>query len=62
MIPCEASLCALKGAVMYGFEPHMMTERVAGYTDGVFQIVGFKQDELAEKKNAVIDDFAFLGL
>lgn len=41
VIPPEASLCVLKGAVLFGFEPERVTERISRYTFGVEQSVKF---------------------
>lgn len=50
IIPPEASLCVVKGAVMYGFEPSMVTERVARFTYGLATMVGFKPNHPEERK------------
>ena len=34
IVPRDASLCVLKGAVMYGHNPHIISERVVRYTYG----------------------------
>lgn len=41
VIPPEASLCVLKGAVLFGFEPERITERVSRFTFGIEQSVNF---------------------
>lgn len=59
IIPTEASLCVLKGAVLYGYEPSMITERVVRYTYGIVQVVKFNPAEHPTERRLEIDNNVF---
>lgn len=60
VIPSDASLCVMKGAVLFGFEPGRITERIARYTYGIEQTVEFNPYKHPASKKTLIDGKAMV--
>lgn len=54
IVPKDPGLAVLKGAVLYGFEPHAITERVSQYTYGVAMQKPYDPDVYDENKIAAV--------
>lgn len=54
IIPFDASLCVAKGAVLFGFQPSVVTERIARYTYGVAKTVRFVEEKFPAERNVKI--------
>ena len=50
IIPTDPSLCILKGAIVYGFEPETITSRVCRYTYGIAKQGIWKEGDPESKK------------
>lgn len=55
IVPKEASLAVLRGAVMFGFFPNTITSRIAKYTYGVDMNVAFDPAIHEESKREIIE-------
>lgn len=56
VIPEEAGIAVLKGAVLYGHDPSIISSRVTRFTYGVSGIVPFEQGKHSETKKIKRDD------
>lgn len=54
IVPKDPGLAVLKGAVLYGFEPHAITERVSQYTYGVAMQKPYDPDVYDASKIATV--------
>lgn len=54
IIPFDASLCVAKGAILFGFQPSMVTERIARYTYGVAKTVRFVEEKFPKERSVKI--------
>ena len=54
IIPIDASLCVLKGAVLYGFSPCSVAFRTSRFTYGVAMTAPFDEGRYPERKKVVI--------
>ena len=59
IIPIDASLCVLKGAVLYGFSPCSVAFRTSRYTYGVAMTEPFHETKHPDRKKVVIDGANF---
>ena len=59
IIPIDASLCVLKGAVLYGFNPCSVAFRTSRYTYGVAMTEPFDTNKHPERRKVVIDGHDF---
>ena len=59
IIPIDASLCVLKGAVLYGFSPCSIAFRTSRYTYGVAMTVPFDEAKHPQRKKVTIDGACF---
>ena len=59
MIPIDASLCVLKGAVLYGFSPCSIAFRTSRYTYGVAMTEPFDANKHPENRKVLIDGREF---
>lgn len=59
VIPIDASLCVLKGAVLYGFSPCSVAFRSSRYTYGVAMTEPFDEKKHPERKKIIIDRSSF---
>lgn len=55
IVPKEAGLAVLRGAVMFGFSPNTVTSRIAKYTYGVDKNVAFNPAIHKESKREIIE-------
>ncbi|XP_045204844.2 heat shock 70 kDa protein 12A-like [Mercenaria mercenaria] len=55
IIPLDASLCIMKGAVLFGHQPSKITERRCRFTYGVATVVSFDKEQHPEAKKIEID-------
>ena len=55
IVPEEAGLAVVKGAVMYGHDPHKIISRVAPFTYGIGKCVKFDEDIHPEHKKVICD-------
>jgi hypothetical protein len=56
VIPNQAGLAVLKGAVYFGHQPHLISERVARYTYGIQRWPIFDKKEHLESKKVFVDN------
>jgi len=54
IVPRDPGLAVLKGAVLYGFEPHSITERVSRYTYGVAMQSPYDPDKHLKTKRSSV--------
>lgn len=59
VIPIDASLCVLKGAVLFGFSPCSIAFRTSRYTYGVAMTAPFDENKHPERKRISIDGISF---
>ncbi|WAQ99529.1 HS12A-like protein [Mya arenaria] len=55
IIPQDASLCVMKGAVLFGHQPSMIAERKARFTFGFAMVKHFKRAEHPKERKIEID-------
>lgn len=55
VLPQEASLCVVKGAVLFGFEPERITERISRYTYGIEQCVKYDPKIYPDTKTSLVN-------
>ncbi|XP_045204837.2 heat shock 70 kDa protein 12A-like [Mercenaria mercenaria] len=55
IVPVEASLCIMKGAVLYGHQPSKITERKCRYTYGVAMTVPFVRGQYPNNRKVESD-------
>ncbi|XP_065932202.1 heat shock 70 kDa protein 12A-like [Magallana gigas] len=56
VVPNQAGLAVVKGAVYFGHQPHLISERVSRYTYGIQSWPAFNETKHVKSKRIVMDD------